>query len=110
MAASVAQLARHLERLKPGAPHAEPDAALLDRFVRRRDEAAFAALVARHGPMVWRLCRRTLADAHAAEDAFQATFFVLATRAGSVRRGDALASWLYGVAVRVARKARAAGA
>ena len=66
MAASVAQLARHLQRLKPPGPETEPDAALLDRFVRRRYEEAFAALVARHGPMVWRLCRRTLADAHAA--------------------------------------------
>ena len=82
------------------------DADLLGRFVARRDESAFAALVSRHGPMVLRVCRRVLADAHAAEDAFQATFLVLAQRAGSLRQPEALAGWLHGVARRVALKAR----
>jgi len=85
---------------------ADSDADLLGRFVRRRDEDAFAALVARHGPMVLHACRRILGDVDAAEDAFQATFLVLARRAASVGRPAALAGWLYGVAARVAREAR----
>ena len=86
------------------------DVQLLDRFVGRRDdgaEAAFAALVKRHGPMVLRVCRGELNDIHAAEDAFQATFLILARKARSIRKGGSLASWLYGVARRVARRARA---
>jgi RNA polymerase sigma factor (sigma-70 family) len=83
-----------------------PDAALLARWVSRRDEAAFAALVDRHGPMVLGLCRRVLGDAQHAEDAFQATFLVLALKAHSLRRPEALPSFLYGVALRLARKAR----
>ena len=82
-----------------------PTAQLLDRFVSRRDEAAEAAfeeLVIRHGPMVLRVCRSVLHDAHDAEDAFQAVFLVLASRAGSIRRGGSVASWLFGVARRVA--------
>jgi RNA polymerase sigma factor (sigma-70 family) len=84
------------------------DGQLLDRFVRHRDESAFAALVERHGPMVLRACRRRLGDAHDAEDAFQATFLVLARRAPSIRRSEAVAGWLLGVAGRVSAKARAA--
>ena len=68
----------------------ECDALLLARFARDRDEDAFA-LVARHGPLVWRACRRGLGDLHAAEDAFQATLLILARKAGSVGRPDALA-------------------
>lgn len=85
------------------------DDELLRRFTARRDvigEVAFAALVARHGAMVLAACRRTLTDEHEAEDAFQATFLVLARRAASVR-GGTLGPWLYGVALRVARRARA---
>ena len=84
-----------------------PDADLLGRYLADRDEAAFAALVARHGPMVLRACRAVLADPDDAADAFQATFLVLARRAGSIRRRDSAASWLHGVARRVAARARA---
>jgi RNA polymerase sigma factor (sigma-70 family) len=82
------------------------EGALLDRFVSRGDEAAFEALVARHGPMVWSVCRRALRDPNDAEDAFQATFLVLARRAGSIRGRDRLAGWLHGVACKVAARAR----
>ncbi len=70
-------------------------------------ESAFAALVDRHGPMVWGVCRRILGDVHEAEDAFQATFLVLVRKAGSIRVDDSLGRWLYGVAHRVAGRARA---
>src|SRR5262249_36451434 len=83
------------------------DADWLTRFVANRDEAAFAQIVGRHGPMVWRLCRRLVGDVHLAEDCFQATFMALARQAASIRRPNALAAWLYGVAYRVAAKARA---
>jgi RNA polymerase sigma factor (sigma-70 family) len=85
------------------------DGELLETFLSRRDElaeAAFAALVALHGPMVWRVCQGVLPDSHAAEDAFQATFLILVRKARSIRHRDALASWLYGVARRVAVRAK----
>jgi RNA polymerase sigma factor (sigma-70 family) len=90
-----------------------PDGQLLDRYLGgrgERAEAAFTALVERHGPMVLRVCRGVLRDAHDAEDAFQATFLVLARRAGSIRRRDSLESWLFGVASRVSQCARAGAA
>src|SRR5262245_27926135 len=83
------------------------DAVLLGRFQRDRDESAFTALVCRHGPMVLRICRRVLRDAHLAEAAFQATFLVLARQAGTIRRPESLACWLHGVALRLASRARA---
>jgi len=85
------------------------DGQLLARFTERRDELAeiaFAALVRRHGPMVLRVCQQVLGDRHTAEDAFQATFLVLARRADSIRRPELLGNWLYGVALRTAREAR----
>jgi RNA polymerase sigma factor (sigma-70 family) len=88
-------------------PAVEPtDRELLERFHRLRDQAAFEALVRRHGPMVLGVCRRVLHHVHDAEDAFQATFLVLVRRAGSLRDPELLANFLYGVACRVARKAR----
>ena len=96
-----------------GAVGTMSDAQLLDRFVSRRDEAAEAAfeeLVIRHGPMVLRVCRSVLHDAHDAEDAFQAVFLVLANRAGSIRRSGSVASWLFGVAQRVATRGKRSAA
>jgi len=86
--------------------HETSDADLLERFSVRRDETAFATLVNRHGPMVQGVCRRILGDAHAAEDVFQAVFLVLVRKAATIRRPELLANWLYGVAFRIARKAR----
>lgn len=83
------------------------DSQLLDRFVRHRNEAAFSALVERHGPMVMGICRRLLCNSHDAEDAFQATFLVLVRRAEAIGDPDLLANWLYGVAFRTAAKAKA---
>jgi RNA polymerase sigma factor (sigma-70 family) len=83
-----------------------PDQDLLDRFVRDQDEAAFAALVDRHAAMVLGVCRRVLKHAHDAEDAFQATFLVLARQAGSIRNPESLGGWLQRVAHHVALKAR----
>src|SRR5262245_6149501 len=82
------------------------DAELLERFVTRGDHGAFELLVWRHERMVLGVCRRMLPDPQDAEDAFQATFLVLVKSAGSVRKGESLASWLYGVAYRCASKAR----
>jgi RNA polymerase sigma factor (sigma-70 family) len=82
------------------------EAQLLERYAQKRDEAAFEALVARHGPLVLGVCRRWLRDPHDVEDAFQATFLVLVRRARAIRDGDRLGPWLYGVAFRVASRLR----
>src|SRR5262249_56543158 len=104
---SPSPLVYHLRRLVAlGDPAL--DAVLLERFTRERDEGAFATLMGRHGPLVLGVCRRILADCNAAEDAFQATFLILARRAASLRQPAELAGWLHGVAVRVARRARRA--
>jgi RNA polymerase sigma factor (sigma-70 family) len=86
------------------------DAELLERWAHHRDEAAFELLLWRHGPLVLAACRRLLVDAHAAEDAFQATWLIFLRKAGSVRRREALPAWLHRVACRVALRARAAAA
>jgi RNA polymerase sigma factor (sigma-70 family) len=85
------------------------DRELLERFLTRdhvEAEAAFTVLVERHGPMVLHVCRQVLNDSHDAQDAFQATFLILLRKAQSIRSRDSLASWLFGVAMRVARRAR----
>jgi RNA polymerase sigma factor (sigma-70 family) len=86
------------------------DGQLVERFARHRDEEAFAVLIRRHGPMVMGVCRRLLHQEQDAEDVFQATFLVLARKAGAIRKREALGSWLYGVAARLARQARATAA
>jgi len=82
------------------------DGQLLDQFIERQDESAFAALVRRHSPMVWGVCRRIVAHHQDAEDAFQATFLVLARKAMSIRPREMVANWLFGVAQRTALKAK----
>jgi len=88
----------------------QSDRQLVEQFLARREEAAFEALLRRHGPMVYRVCWRVLQRVQDAEDAFQATFLVLAHKLGTVRKYDSLASWLHGVAHRTALKARAQSA
>src|SRR6516164_5309981 len=105
--ASFGILLRHIRSMAAGR---ETDRQLLDDFAARRDEAAFAALVARHGPMVLRVCRCVLNHEQDAEDAFQATFLVLARHAGSIRKREAVANWLHGVAYRTALKAKRSAA
>jgi RNA polymerase sigma factor (sigma-70 family) len=86
------------------------DAQLLESFIQRREEAAFEAIVRRHGGMVMGVCRRILGSHHDAEDAFQATFLVLARKADSIARRESLAHWLYCVAYKTALKAKATSA
>jgi RNA polymerase sigma factor (sigma-70 family) len=85
-----------------------PDQQLVEAFLTRRDEAAFAELVRRHGPMVLNVCRSVLHNGHDAEDVFQATFLVLAQKAASIRHREAVAGWLCGVAYHLATKAQVA--
>jgi RNA polymerase sigma factor (sigma-70 family) len=96
-------LLHHVRRL---AATALSDEQLLADFLARRSDEAFSALIGRHGPMVFNVCRRILHDAHAAEDVFQSTFLVLADRAGAIRRRASLAGFLHGVAYRLAVRAR----
>src|SRR2546421_3246306 len=96
------------QTLQPREAVEPTDGQLLDRFIEVQDEGAFESLVRRHGPMVLGVCRRVLHDHHNAEDAFQATFLVLARKALSIRHRDLVASWLYGVAFQTALRARAA--
>src|SRR4051812_31497322 len=84
------------------------DRELLQCFVKHGDEPAFRALVERHGPLVLDVCRRILGNYHDAEEAFQATFIVLARKASRIKQPELLGCWLYGVAYRVASKARTA--
>jgi RNA polymerase sigma factor (sigma-70 family) len=91
-------------------PPDAPDAALLARFAAGRDADAFRELLRRHGPLVLGACRRVAGHAQDAEDAFQAVFLILARKAAAVRRPEVLGNWLYGVAVRVARRAKRSAA
>src|SRR6266566_2960890 len=101
-------LVQYLRRLAEGQAGADErtDRELLRLYASDRSEAAFFSLVRRYGPMVWKLCRRTLSSEQDAEDAFQATFMVLAQKAGSVGWHESIAAWLFAVARCIARKAR----
>ena len=106
----VVQHVRMLARAQGGAEASDAD--LLHAFLAPRDQGALTALVRRHGPMVRNVCRRVLGHEADAEDAFQATFLILARKAGSVRKRASLASWLYAAARRTAlhiHRAAAAG-
>jgi RNA polymerase sigma factor (sigma-70 family) len=107
----LSHLLRYIRRLA-GAPVGGPltDGQLLELFVSRREEAAYTALLRRHGPMVLGVCRRVLGHEQDAEDAFQATFLVLARKAGSIRGADSVASWLCRIAYRMAVAAQARAA
>src|SRR6266550_2945868 len=95
-----AALVRSIRRFASGG-EAAPDRVLIARYLETRDEPAFAELVRRHGPRVLGVCRGILGHTQDVEDAFQATFLVLARRAESIRRQDNIGSWLHGVAYRV---------
>ncbi len=97
---------RYLRTLADPPARDRTDAQLLERFRTQRDQAAFTALVQRHGRLVWGVCRHILHDDHDAEDAFQTTFLVLVRQAATVHKPEALASWLHGVAYRVAMRAK----
>lgn len=104
-------LHRQIEGLfRHGSVAGVPDQELLDRFAEHRDSQAFSALVERHGPMVFGVCRRILGDRHAAEDAFQATFLIMVRKAGTIRVDPSLGRWLYTVTRRVALRARSESA
>src|SRR5262249_5739988 len=86
------------------------DGQLLTRYLTQKDECAFAALVSRHGPMVWGVCQRVLHHGPDADDAFQATFLLLTRKAAYIRKRESVGSWLHGAAYRIAAKARSAAA
>jgi RNA polymerase sigma factor (sigma-70 family) len=108
--APLGAILQYLRKLAASPADGETDRHLVRRFAAARDEAAFAAILRRHGGMVLGVCRRALRDADEAEDAFQATFLVFVGKAGSLRRPELLGNWLYGVAQRVAAKARVGAA
>jgi RNA polymerase sigma factor (sigma-70 family) len=108
MASQADPIVRSIRALSAVIGAAQSDAELVEHFVQRRDEAAFEALLKRHGPMIMRLCRRLLRSEQDAEDVFQATFLMLARKAAAVRRTGSIGPWLYGVAYRIALKCRSA--
>src|ERR1700678_2807816 len=100
-------LIQQLERLfHQGTTVGLSEGELVERFASGHDESAFEALIARHGPMVLGVCRQLLRDPNDVDDAFQATFLVLVRKAATLRQRDLLGNWLYGVANRVAARAR----
>jgi RNA polymerase sigma factor (sigma-70 family) len=97
----------HIQRrMRPSLAGVVSDAELLERFLQKRDEASFELLVWRHGPMVYGVCRRVLQHTQDAEDAFQATFLMLARKAASIGKRDSVSGWLYTVAYRIALRAK----
>jgi RNA polymerase sigma factor (sigma-70 family) len=109
--AQMSGILRHLRDLRETHAVAEAsDAELLGRFADRHEEAAFAGLLRRHGPMVWAVSRRVLPAVHDAEDVFQAAFLLLARKAASIRKRESVGSWLHGVALHLAIKAKTRGA
>src|SRR5262245_18642039 len=109
--AELSMALRHIRRLIVAEGTSDlADAELLGRFVAQKDESAFAALLGRHGPMVLGVCRRLLPNPEDAEDAFQVTFLILVRKAGSIRAGESVGSWLHGTAHRTALEARRAAA
>src|SRR5262245_42260244 len=100
---------RIVHRMRELATPAPADSQLLHSFLIHRDDEAFAELVRRHAPMVFSVCRRWLGDDHAADDAFQATFVVLARKAPQLGDQASAAPWLYRVACRVCQRARRTG-
>jgi RNA polymerase sigma factor (sigma-70 family) len=96
----------HLRKWASSAASTLSDAELLTRFSAGQEEGAFAALMLRHGGLVWGVCRHVLRHDQDAEDAFQATFLVLARKAGSIRKSTAVASWLHGTAYHIATRAK----
>src|SRR5215468_9754274 len=110
---ATSQLSEAVEHLRRAV--LPPDAGLTDGqllrdYLNNGGELALAALVRRHGPTVWGVCRRVLSNHHDAEDAFQATFLVLVRKASSIKPRDMVGNWLYGVAHQTALKARARSA
>ena len=107
--AQLGTLLRHIRKIAgepSGSTRRLTDQQLLDEFAAAGNEAAFTALVSRHGPMVLRVCRRVLNHEQDAEDAFQATFLVLARNSRSIRNRASLGGWLHGVAYRTAMKVK----
>jgi RNA polymerase sigma factor (sigma-70 family) len=108
MAASpITTLLRQVRRLLGNQTDAVADNSLLERYVSGGDETAFATLLRRHGPLVWGVSRRVTEHVQDAEDVFQATFLLLARKAGAIRKRASIGSWLYGVAYRLALRTRA---
>src|SRR5262245_12518158 len=107
--ASLSAVVGYVRRLGERDTRGLTDRQLLDRFTLARDESAFAELVRRHGAMVLATCRRVLRHEQDAEDAFQASFLVLARKAGSIRQHDCVGGWLYQVAHRLAVRAKTLG-
>jgi RNA polymerase sigma factor (sigma-70 family) len=105
--AQVGVVLGYVRQLAARKDHELPDHHLVERFAAHRDEAAFAALLKRHGPMVLGVCHSVLHNLHDAEDAFQVAFLVLAQRAGSIHRRESVGSWLYQVAYHLALRAKA---